>query len=113
MQFKVMFPDRLLARGTDVKSETPTQIGFHLTIKGIGDGRIEKIPDDSTIISTSLFFDLLDLRLNLSWNQAPSTTWGKLKGLLERTGRRDVPWMHKVESDVVRAVDSRNISLVV
>lgn len=99
-----------LARGTDVKSETPTQIGFDLTIKGIGRGRIEKIPDDSTIISTSLFFDVLGLRLNLSWNQAPNTTWGELKELLESTGRRDVPWMHKVESDVVRAVDSRNVS---
>jgi hypothetical protein len=99
-----------LARGTDVKSETPTQIGFELTIKGIGDGRIEKIPENSTIISTSLFFDLLDLRLELSWNRAPNTTWGKLKGLLANTGRRDVPWMHKVESDVVRAVDSRNVS---
>lgn len=99
-----------LARGTDVKCETPTQIGFDLTIKGIGDGRIQRIPDDSTIIGTSLLFDLLDLRLSLSWNQAPNTTWGRLKRLLETTGRRDVPWMHKVESDVVRAVDSRSVS---
>jgi hypothetical protein len=99
-----------LARGTDIKSETPTQIGFDLTIKGIGDSRIEKIPDDSTVIGTSLFFDLLGLRLDLRWNQAPNTTWGRLKRLLETTGRRDVPWMHKVESDVVRAVDSRSVS---
>lgn len=99
-----------LARGSDIKSETPTQIGFDLTIKGIGDSRIENIPDDSTVIGTSLLFDLLGLRLDLRWNQAPNTTWGRLKRLLETTGRRDVPWMHKVESDVVRAVDSRSVS---
>lgn len=101
-----------LARGTDVKSETPTQIGFELTIKGVGGGSIDKIPDDAIIIGTSLFFSLigLSLSLSLSGNRAPSTSWGELKRLLDITSGRNVPWVHKVEADVVRAIDSRNVS---
>jgi hypothetical protein len=57
-----------------------------------------------------LFFDVLGLALPIAWNQAPNTTWGKLKELLDPGGKRDVPWMHKVEADVVKAANSLSVS---
>jgi TIR domain len=99
-----------LARGNDVKNETPTQASFEITIKGIGNNRPERVPGNAAIVGTSLFFDLLDLALPVSWNQAPNTTWETLQELLRVDGVKDAPWMYKVEADILRAIGSRTPS---
>jgi hypothetical protein len=101
-----------LARGNDVKAETPAQANFEITIKGLGESRPEKIPGEAAIVGSSLFFSILDLALPIdaSWKQAPNTTWKELQRLLEVDGVKDIPWMHKVEADVLRAIESRTTS---
>ena len=103
-----------VARGTDVESETPIQIGFELIVKAVkekdsGEARLQSIPNDSVVAGTTLFFNILDLRLPVGRDQPPNTTWGELKRLLGTEGRK-APWMHKVESDVVRAANCRTAS---
>ncbi|WP_374368577.1 toll/interleukin-1 receptor domain-containing protein [Dongia sp.] len=98
-----------LARGTDEKSETPAQIGFELTIRKIGDQRLDKIPGDSVVIGTTLFFDLLGLSLPVSRTQAPMTTWETLRQLLNPGGQKVIPWMHKVEADIRTAAASLSL----
>ena len=98
-----------LARGTDVKEETPSQPSFEITIKCIGDNRPEKIPGDTAVVGTSLFFDILDLGLPISWSQAPNTTWEKLQKLLKVDGK-EAPWTYKVEADILRGIRGRTTS---
>lgn len=99
-----------LARATDVKSETPSQISFELTIKNAE--FISEIPDEASILGTAIFFDVLGLSMGLSLakGQPPTTTWGKLKQLVAQGSGRIVPWMHKVETDVVKATGNFAVS---
>lgn len=99
-----------LASATDVKSETPTQISFEILIKRLGKTKISVVPDEATIVGTSLFFDILDTTFPVSWDQAPTATWKELRQVLDEDGRKKVPWMHKVERDLVRAVGARGVS---
>ncbi len=101
-----------LARGTDVKSETPAQVSFELTIKGAGRGAFDKIPDGAIIVGTSLFFKILGLAVSLDLENRlpPSITWHKLRALLTQSNGKDVPWMHKVEADIVNASNNKDVN---
>jgi hypothetical protein len=94
-----------LAQGEDIKDETPAQIGFELMIRGAGDKGHDKIPGDSIVEGTTLFFNILGLQFALNRNQAPSTTWAVLNEKLKAV-RSNIPWLHKVETDVLRAIQS-------
>lgn len=103
----------VLARGTDVKAETPTQIGFELTIKGIGEAKIDSIPPNAIIVGTSLLFNTLGMGLPIDFaGGAPNTTWGRLKEILQTNGRRELTWLHKVETDVIRAINFLTVSQI-
>ncbi|HEY8095419.1 MAG TPA: toll/interleukin-1 receptor domain-containing protein, partial [Methylobacter sp.] len=99
-----------LARGNDVKNETPSQITFEITVKGVGEKKLDNIPDEASVVGTSVFFATLGLVLPVSWDQAPNTTWGKLNELLQGESKKPIPWLHKVESDIVRALNSRALT---
>lgn len=59
-----------------------------------------------------MFFDVLGLsmRLSLSKGQPPTTTWGKLKQLVVQDSGRIVPWIYKVETDIIKATGNLAVS---
>lgn len=99
------------ARGTDIRDETPTQIGFKIIIKGTSEEKIDEIPTNAVVIGTSLFFNTLglDLPINLI-GVAPNTTWGQFKEMLKAESGREPPWLHKVEADVLRSISRLTVS---
>lgn len=99
-----------IARGTDLKSETSSQISFELTVRNTGSDTFDTIPGSSSVLGTSMFFHVLGLVLPFDPNQAPNTTWEELGRMLDRGGTKKIPWMHKVEADVVRAANNQTVA---
>jgi len=94
-----------LARQEDEKEETPVQASFEITINPQLEGELTRVPEDSVLAGTSRAFDILGLNLplSLSGNQAPQITWGQLRKALAQSDRANVPWLDKLEVDVVLA----------
>lgn len=101
-----------IARRTDVKDETPVQISFEITIKGRNDTAIDKIPNDADVLGTSLFFNALGLSVSFNMRNRlpPVTTWAGLKQMLLQNNKICMPWMNKVESDIISAINNGAIS---
>jgi hypothetical protein len=97
-----------LSHEQDEKSETPCQLGLQIRIPPVT-GELTQVPGDSLVIGTSLTFDILDLSLPLSLKRAPQLLWSDLRSMLRTPSHAVVPWMDKVEGDVLRA--SRNLVL--
>lgn len=98
-----------LAKATDVKEETQVQIGFEVNISTVGTNRLRSIPTDAVVVGNSLTFAMIGLNIASSDKGPPSLTWGRLKELLN-LGRGEVPWLHKVEADIILAADSLAVS---
>jgi hypothetical protein len=97
-----------LSHERDEKAETPTQLGLQLRIPPLTSA-LTQIPDDALVIGTSLTFDILGLSLPLNPNKAPQLLWGDLRTTLQTSSHSLIPWMDKIETDILRA--SRNLAL--
>jgi hypothetical protein len=88
------------------KEETPVQLGFQLVLASSEGRHLTKIPDEALVVGTSVTFDALGLNLPLSTTRAPRIKWGELREKIARANRTNVvPWMDKIEVDVIRAAD--------
>jgi hypothetical protein len=100
------------AKEDEEKEETPVQLGFELVISPSETRQsLTKIPSDALVVGTSVTFDALGLNLPLSPTRVPQIQWGQLRekiSLVSRTGI--IPWMDKIEADVVRAADGIAVS---
>ncbi|MGA2290391.1 toll/interleukin-1 receptor domain-containing protein, partial [Bradyrhizobium sp.] len=93
------------ARKNDVKSETPVQASFEITIDPSITPDFTRIPENSVLVGTSRAFNILGLNLplSLSSNQAPQITWGDMRTALREPTRPNIPWMDKLEINIARA----------
>lgn len=95
-----------LAQGTDVRNETQSQLGFEIDILRAGETALPAIPPESNIVGTSHAFSILGLNFPTGPGEPPHTTWEKLNRILQISRGGQAPWLHKVETDVIRAVEN-------
>ncbi|MET3973176.1 toll/interleukin-1 receptor domain-containing protein [Bradyrhizobium sp. S3.9.1] len=91
-------------RGKDVKSETPAPLAFELFLRK-AEKEISSIPANAVVQGTTLFFDVFGLSLPRARDQAPNITWEEFNRALKVNGVQ-VPWLHKIEADVLRAIQN-------
>jgi hypothetical protein len=95
--------------GEDVKEETVCQLGFQLRMAPtVGD--LTRIPDDTVVLGNSLTFDILSVLVSYTAIRAPQLTWGELKSRLIPAGHSSIPWMDKIEADIIQASRGRTLA---
>jgi len=93
------------ARLEDEESDTPVQAALELVIFPPFKGSDKRIPPQSTLIGSSRAFEILGLNVphSLAANEAPHITWGQLREVLASPERANIPWMDRLESNILLA----------
>ncbi|HKA46296.1 MAG TPA: toll/interleukin-1 receptor domain-containing protein [Burkholderiales bacterium] len=98
-----------LARGRDEKSSTPTQLGIEVRFPRVEGGVLTAIPDTAEVSGTYQSLGLFDLMPPMMQERLPRTSWAALRAACGSEFRRDVPWMEKLERDMILAANGRAV----
>jgi TIR domain len=98
------------ARGSDVRSDTPTQLRVEVSMPGTRDQKLLRIPPESQVAGTFQSLALFGLMPPMQNNRLPSTTWGEIQQACGSQYRRIPPWMERVERDMLDAGTGRVLS---
>jgi hypothetical protein len=95
-----------LARGSDVKWDTSVQPRLEIHVKNFG-SLSTAIPDDAELSSINGVFPIFKLQLP----QDARLTWRELREhVLRPLGGITPPWLHRIERDVIDAVQQKTLS---
>jgi hypothetical protein len=98
-----------LARGRDEKSSTPTQLGIEVKFPKLDKGPLQSIPNTAEVSGTFQTLGLFGLMPAMERERLPRTTWGELRDACRGNFRPDVPWMEKLERDMVLAANGKSV----
>lgn len=91
------------ANSSDVVEDTPCQYRIELTMAA-PEEPLGCVPDSAVVTGTTQTFGLFGFALPQPMDtQQRAITWSEMKDKLRRDPRPDVPWMDKIESDIVTA----------
>jgi hypothetical protein len=98
------------SRANDVYKEAPTQLGIEVSVRCASGEKVAAVPDDARVKGTyeSLrLFGLAPLREN---EQLPATTWGAIKESSKQHYGTHIPWIERLERDMVMAAAGSALS---
>ena len=97
------------SRGSDIKYDTPTQLGFEIIVPSKAGEVVVSIPLSATAKGTYETFRLFGLMPPFDGEQLPSATWGSIKDTSKTSSGRYLPWVQRLESDMVCAATGRSL----
>ncbi len=97
------------SRGNDIKYDTPTQLGFEIIVPCKAGEAIVSIPPSATAKGTYETFRLFGLMPPFDGIQLPFSTWGSIKDMGKTSSGGYLPWVQRLENDMVCAVTGRSL----
>jgi hypothetical protein len=95
------------ALGKDVRADTPTQLGVEIAVASKSGEPLAAIPPDAQVKGTFESFALFDLRPWMQGEQMPSTNWGEVKAVCRSPFSEHIPWIDRLERDMLNAANKR------
>ena len=95
------------ARGNDVRADTPTQLGVEVTVACKSGEPLAAIPSDAQVKGTYQSFGLFGLLPPMQGEQLPSTGWGEVKSACRSPYSAHIPWVERLERDMLNAANGR------
>jgi hypothetical protein len=97
------------ARGNDIRSDTPTQLGVEVTIPSKSGGLLNAIPTDAQVKGTFQSLGLFGLMPPMYEQLLPSATWADVKAATRSQYSVHIPWMDRLERDMLNAANGRSL----
>jgi hypothetical protein len=98
-----------LARGRDERSSTPTQLGIEVRFPKLDKGPLQSVPGTAEVSGTFQSLGLFGLMPAMEKERLPRTTWGEMREACRGDFRTEVPWMEKLERDMVLAANGKSV----
>jgi hypothetical protein len=98
------------ARGSDVRADTPTQLSIEIKTLAKPAEPLIAFPMDAQVKGTYQSLDLFGLMPPLQGEQLPTTTWGELKAACRPEYSAHIPWVERLERDMLSAANGRALS---
>jgi TIR domain len=98
-----------LARGREEKFSTPTQLGIEVRFPKPEGGTVKVIPANAEVSGTYQSLGLFDLMPPMMRERLPRTSWEEVRVACTTAFKREVPWMEKLERDMVLAANGRAV----
>jgi hypothetical protein len=99
-----------IARGNDIRADTPTQLGIEVTVPYKAGQPLASIPLDAQVKGTFQSFGLFALMPPMQGEQLPSTTWADVKAAGQSPYSGYLPWIERLEQDMLNAANGRTLS---
>lgn len=96
-----------ISRGNDIRFDTPTQLGFEVIVSTKAGEPLERIPPNAIVKGTFATFSLFDMMPHLEGEQLPSVTWTEIKAASKLPSTGYVPWIERLERDMLSAANRR------
>jgi len=99
------------SKENDIKYDTPTQLGFEIIVPSKAGEAVVSIPPSAIAKGTYETFRLFGLMppFDKEQEQLPSATWGSIKDTGKTSSGDYLPWIQRLESDMVCAVTGRSL----
>lgn len=95
------------SRGTDIRADTPTQLGVEVTLPWPSGKPLPAIPPDAQVKGTFQSFSLFGLMPHMEGGQLPIAPWADIKAAGRGSGSGYLPWIERLERDMVDAANKR------
>ena len=95
------------ARGTDIRADTPTQLGIEVSLPWPAGKELPGIPPDANVKGTFQSFSLFGLMPHMEGGQLPAAPWSDIRSAGRRRGNGYLPWVERLEKDMVDAANKR------
>jgi TIR domain len=95
------------ARGSDIKTDTPTQLKLEVSFEAGLSGAIAAIPADARLIGTFESFRLFGLMPAMANRQLPSASWEELRRACLQRSAANALWMESLEREMVNTAQGR------
>jgi hypothetical protein len=99
-----------LSRGDDVKSDTPTQLGFEIIVPSKAGEALQSIPPDAMVKGTYETFRLFHMMPPFQNGQLPSALWSAIKDASKRVSTGYLPWIERLERDMLNAATGQALT---
>jgi hypothetical protein len=90
-----------------IRYDTPTQLGFEIIVPGKAGQAVDSIPLSAIAKGTYETFRLFGLMPPFQGEQLPSATWGSIKDTGKSSTGGYLPWVERLEGDMLCAVTGR------
>jgi hypothetical protein len=95
---------------SDVRFDTPTQLGFEISVPAKMGESLDKIPSNAMAKGTFATFNLFNMMPHMDKDQQlPSVTWGEVRAASQKQSSGYLPWLERLEQDLVNAADQRSL----
>jgi len=98
------------ARGKDLLSDTPTQLGMEVSVSGRQTRKLERIPPESEVAGTFQSLALFGLMPPMQNDTLPKTSWGRVCEAAKTSYRRLTPSIEFLERDMLDAANGKVLS---
>jgi TIR domain len=94
------------AQGEDIRADTPTQLGIEVSLHWTATGQLlPAIPDTAQVKGTYQSFSLFGLMPHMEGEQLPVGTWAEIKNAGRSRGHGYLPWLERLERDMLAAAN--------
>jgi TIR domain len=98
------------SRGKVVRDDTPTQLGIEVSFTPAPDKLVAVIPDTAEVKGTYQSLGLFGQMPSMRGEQLPTTNWGKIKDSCRSAYNLQVPWIERLEKDMVNAATENTLA---
>jgi TIR domain len=98
------------ARGNDIRADTPTQLSLEVHVAAKPGEPLAAIPPDAQVKGTFQSFGLFGLMPPRHNEQLPSTSWGEVKAACRSPYSAHIPWVDRLERDMLNAANGRALA---
>jgi hypothetical protein len=95
------------ARGNDIRADTPTQLGVEVAVSSKAGEPLMAIPVDAQVKGTFQSFGLFGLMPPMQGEQLPLASWGEVKAACRSPYSAHIPWVERLERDMLNAANGR------
>jgi hypothetical protein len=96
-----------ISHGNDIRSDTPTQLGFEVIAPGKPGDPLERMPPNAMVKGTFATFSLFDMMPHMEGEQLPSISWAEIKSVGKLPSSGYLPWIERLERDMLNAANQR------
>jgi TIR domain len=98
------------ARGKDVRSDTPTQLGVEVFVTGHRGQKLTRIPPEAEVSGTFQSLALFGLMPPMQDSKLPKTSWAQIREAAKTSYRRLTPSIEFLEGDMLDAANGKTLS---
>jgi TIR domain len=98
------------ARRSDVRFDTPTQLGVEVSVPSSATAELAEIPSTAEVTGTFQSLALFGLMPPMQEKRLPKTSWGQVRAAAQTAYRRLEPSMEFLERDMIDAANGRVLS---